>query len=185
MSLRSLHLVLGAIALSGCVAAPRGAFRKGFDPATVQEIAVGTFSSEQGFSSEFLRDVFTQELLRRGVSVKTQPSAARYVLKGTVARFVPERQFMISAGTHNAVIVNRVTEVPGSTVYNVGPVFGLQHEQVVLTNATVGVSARLEDAATGDVLWTGSFSYEALSVETAAQAVARYLVNALFGGTQR
>jgi hypothetical protein len=185
MSVRSVALALGAMMLFGCVAAPRGAFRKGFDPASVQEIAVGAFGSGQGSGGEFMRDLFIQELLRRGMSVKAEPSGARYVLKGVVSRFMPERQFMIYSGTQNAVIVNHITEVPGSMVYNVGPVFGLQSEQVVVSNATVGVSARLEDTSTGDVLWTGSFTYEALSVDTAAQAVARYLVNALFGGASR
>jgi curli biogenesis system outer membrane secretion channel CsgG len=110
---------------------------------------------------------------------------------GTVTGFVPEV---------SQVYMQTVSNVSYNPVYETVPVPGrkkgetrsqrvLSHYDVVTTKdqvpaafqtpASVAFSARLVDAATGEVLWTGSSSSEGGTAAEAANAAAKRLVAAL------
>lgn len=78
-------------------------------------------------------------------------------------------------GAFNAVPTPMGTRTTGTTM---GP--GPQ-QQILISNASVGMTAQMLEAATGNIIWTGAYTYEALDVESAAEGVASNLVASLPG----
>lgn len=171
--------------LTSCVT-PRATFYKSFDPQKVSVIAVGEFKSYSGYTSsgDMVKNLMIEHLLRRGYTVKEQISEdVEYILTGSVTKFLPEKKYLVYTGTDKQQIMigGPLTEISGSYVYNIGSAFGIPNSEVVATNSTVGVSARLIEKKTGNIVWTASFVYEALTVETAADIVVNYLITSLTG----
>lgn len=57
---------------------------------------------------------------------------------------------------------------------------GLQ-QQILTSNASVGMTAQMLEVATGNIIWTGAYTYEALDVESAVEGIASNLVGSLPG----
>ncbi len=179
------YVIFVTITLTACVTS-KGTFYKGFDPQKINVISVGEFRPYGGFpsSGEMIRNLVIEHLLKRGYTIKEQDSAeVEYILLGSVTRFLPEKKYLVYTGTdkQQVMIAGPLTEISGSYVYNLGSAFGIPDSNIVATNSTVGVSARLVEKKTGNVVWTCSFVYEALTVETAADIVANYLITSLTG----
>ncbi|MCS7151039.1 MAG: hypothetical protein NZ928_01465 [Endomicrobia bacterium] len=185
MNITKSLVILVVVSFFSCVT-PRGTFYKGFDPQKITIISVGEFKPYGNYisSGELVKNLMIEHLLKRGYIVKEENSAdVEYVLTGSVTRFLPEKKYLVYTGTEKqqVMIGGPLTEISGSYVYNIGSAFGIPDSQVVATNSTVGVSARLVEKKTGNVVWTSSFVYEALTVETAADVVANYLITSLTG----
>jgi hypothetical protein len=179
------YFLLFLISIFSCVT-PRGTFYKGFDPQKLNVIAVGDFKpyGKESSSGEMIKNLVIEHLLKRGYTVKEKDSAdVEYILVGSVTKFLPEKKYLVYMGTdkQQVMLSGPLTEISGSYVYNIGSAFGVPNSDVVATNSTVGVSARLIEKSTGNVVWTSSFVYEALTVETAADVVVNYLITALTG----
>ncbi len=172
----------------GCTT-PRGTFHKEFNPKAISVISVGEFKPYGNFTSsgEMIKNLIIEHLLQRGYTIKEQDSPeVEYILLGSVTRFIPEKKYLVYTGSEKSekqqvVMSGPLTEISGSYVYNLGPAFGLPDSSIIATNSTVGVSARLVEKKTGNIVWTCSFVYEALTVETAADIVVNYLVTSLTG----
>ncbi len=169
----------------GCTLTPRGVFYKDFDPRRISVISVGQFTTSSGNAiSDYVKNLMIQNLLARNFTVKEVNSEdVDYVLLGSVTKFLPEKKFLVYTGTNKQQVMlgGPLTEISGSNVYNIGTAFGVSDGEIVVTNATVGVSARLVEKRTGNVVWSSSFSYEALTADTAAEIVANYLITSLTG----
>lgn len=167
----------------GCGITPKSTFYKNFSLTAQNIISVDQFNSSQDkVAGEYIRDLLIKELLSRNFTVKEINSEdVEYVIAGNVTRFLPEKKFLVYRGENKQQILlsSTLTEISGSNVYNIGSAFGLPDSQIVVTNATVGVSARLVEKKTGNIVWSGSFVYEALTVDTAAEVVANYLITSL------
>ena len=179
------RFVVVTVFLSSCVT-PRGTFYKGFDPQKITVISVGEFKPYGGYpsSGDLIKNLMIEHLLRRDYTVKEQTDEeVEYILTGSVTRFLPEKKYLVYTGTDKQQVMlgGPLTEISGSYVYNIGSAFGIPNSEVVATNSTVGVSARLVEKKTGKIVWTSSFVYEALTVETAADIVANYLITSLTG----
>lgn len=177
--------VLDLIFIFGCVT-PRGTFYKGFDPQKISVIVVGEFKpyGEYVSSGDMIKNLIVEHLLQRGYTVKERDfDDVEYILVGSVTRFLPEKKYLVYTGTDKQQVMlgGPLTEISGSYVYNIGSAFGIPNSDVVATNSTVGVSARLIEKRSGNIVWTSSFIYEALTVETAADVVANYLITSLTG----
>jgi len=173
------------IGIFSCVT-PRGTFYKGFDPQKLSVIAVEDFKpyGEESSSGDMIKNLMIEHLLKRGYTVKEKEAVdVEYVLVGSVTRFLPEKKYLVYMGTDKQQVMlgGPLTEISGNYVYNIGSAFGVPNSDVVATNSTVGVSARLIEKSTGNVVWTSSFVYEALTVETAADVVVNYLITSLTG----
>lgn len=149
-------------------------------------IYVGEFKSyhNYSYSGDMIRDIVIQHLLKRNYVVKnTETEDTEYILVGTVLKFQPEKKYLVYMGENDkqVIVTNALTEINGSYVYKISSAFGLKNAEVVATNSTVAVSAKLIEKKTGKILWSSSFSYEALTVETAAEIVVNYLVTSLTG----
>jgi len=178
--------ILFVISVFTACVTPKGTFYKGFDPQKINVISVGEFKPYGNFpsSGEMLRNLVIEHLLKRGYTIKEQDSPeVEYILLGSVTRFLPEKKYLVYTGTEKqqVMIGGPLAEISGSYVYNLGSAFGIPDSNIVATNSTVGVSVRLVEKKTGNVVWTCSFVYEALTVETAADIVANYLVTSLTG----
>jgi len=165
---------------------PRGTFYKEFDPQKISVISVGEFKPYGNFisSGEMIKNLVIEHLLKRGYTIKEQDSPeVEYILLGSVTRFLPEKKYLVYTGTEKqqVMIGGPLTEISGSYVYHLGSAFGIPDSSIVATNSTVGVSARLVEKKTGNIVWTCSFVYEALTVETAADIVVNYLITSLTG----
>lgn len=169
----------------GCMT-PRGVFYKNFNPQKINIISVGEIKPFGRYetSGEMVRDLIIQHLLARNYTVKEENSSdVEYILLGSVTKFLPEKKFLVYTGTENQQVMlgGPLTEISGSNVYNIGSAFGVPNSEIVVTNATVGVSLRLVEKSSGNVVWSSSFVYEALTSDTAAEIVVNYLITSLTG----
>lgn len=170
-----------------CCVTPKGVFHKDFDIDKLTTIFVEEFKPYNGYpsSGEMIRDLIIQHLLRRKFVVKDlNTEDVKYILSGSVTKFYPEKRYLVyigEEGKDNIIVGSTLTEISGSYVYKISSAFGLKNAEIVATNSVVGVSAKLIEKDTGKILWSSSFTYEALTVETAADVVVNYLVTSLTG----
>jgi hypothetical protein len=171
--------------LAGC-ASPRAAYKAHFDFDHIRSVEVGSFTSAEyaSHSGPAVAGEFMRQLLSAGYTVKTAPQAegVDVVLGGSVIEYQPNRRYLVQNGGGNAgrqvVVVQPPVELGGNNTYNLGPVFGPDETtgHVIVSNATIGVSAHLKDAKTGEVLWSGMYTYEGLDLNTALEGAVRYLL---------
>lgn len=184
MKLFKNFFIFLVIIIFSCIT-PKGTFYKGFDVNKVNTILVGDFKPFANFpsSGDMVRDLVVEHLLKRGYTVKEKDTEdVEYILLGSITKFLPEKKFLVYTGAEKQVMITGpLTEISGNYVYNIGSAFGIPDSEVVATNSTVGVSLRLVEKKTGNVVWTSSFVYEALTVETAADIVVDYLITSLTG----
>lgn len=180
-----LQLLL-IVLLCSCVA-PRSAYKKNYNFADIKTISVGKFSSFKGSgnSGSVVENEFVKQLIELGYSVKiNELSNTDVILSGSVSEYFPNRRFLIresqSNGQQNVVVAEPAVEISGSHVYNLGSAFGLEgNNQIVVSNATVGIYAYIKDIKTGEVVWSNSYAYEGLDLNTALESTVKYLLNSL------
>jgi hypothetical protein len=180
-----LRLIFCILFVSGCVSS-RIAFKPGYDFTKVTTIGLGDFNSFMGYrtSGELVRDAFTRQFIRAGYTVKQSINNVDVIVTGSVTDFSPSKRYLFysgNAGENTQVIVTSpALEISGSNVYNLGTAFGLgTSAQILVSNATAGVTARLIDPGTNEIVWSNSFSYEGLDIQTAVEGVVNHLVKSI------
>lgn len=181
----SVMLISSALIFFGCVT-PRGVFKAGYDFSAIKTIRIDTLTSvaNQPNSGAVAADEFMRQMLSRGYSVKMGSGAADVILTGNVTEYQPNRRYLVQTnqgrGSHRNAVAQQPIELGGSSAYNLGTAFGMdQNNKIIVSNATVGVSAYLKDAHTGEILWSDSYTYEGLDLDTALEGTVRYLLNSL------
>lgn len=181
------YLLLLILFLSNC-AAPRFALRRGYDISKVKSISIGQFLpyKEYPTSADMVRNEFARQLLKHGYVVKFDTNNVDIILTGTVIQFSPSRRYLLYLGEETTaqdktvVITQTAMEISGTNIYSIGSAFGLGGRgQILVSNATIGVTAKLVDSVTKELIWTDSFVYEALDIQTATEAVVNYLLRPL------
>ncbi|MBU2567387.1 MAG: hypothetical protein KJ967_01260 [Elusimicrobia bacterium] len=176
--------------LSGCVSHPRVAIKRGYDISKIKTIGLGRFTNFANYenSGDVARDEFARQLILMGFIVKQSEEGVDAVLEGGISQFAPSKKYLFYAGekqpgvTTQVVVSAPAIEISGSNVYYLGRAFGLRDEsQILVSNATVGISARLIDTATNEIIWTNSFTYEGLDVQMAVENVVNFLVRSITG----
>ncbi|MHB9154807.1 MAG: hypothetical protein ACYC5N_03820 [Endomicrobiales bacterium] len=166
-------------------AVPRAAVKKGFDFSGIRTVRVGSFTSAVSLSNSgaVVANEFIRQLLASGYSVRNDAAGeADAVLEGNVTEYLPNQRYLMQNVRNddpNVVVVQPQfpVEISGSHVYNLGTAFGPGEEsQIIVSNATVGIAAYLKDARTGDILWSSSFTYEGLDLNTALEGTVRSLL---------
>lgn len=162
---------------TGC-AATKTVVKKGYDFSNVKKIAVLKFSGNGG---EALSNEFISQFLASGISVIDRSGTETVDLKtlgvdavisGNVIEFNPSNKLLIFKDKGGIVISDRVYPISGTTVLPTGSAFGLEDANVFSVSASLSVSAKMTDTATGEVVWSDSNSYEALDMNTAVVLVA-------------
>lgn len=183
----TLSVCIVMLVFSSC-AVPRAAVKPGFDFSKIKSVKIGEFSSaaSQPNSGAVIANAFMGELLQKGFVVRTSDSdSADAVLMGNVSEYQPNRRYLIKVDsrqntTAQTVIVQQPIELGGSNTYNLGSAFGLGDDnRIIVSNATVGISAYLKDTRTGEIVWSNSYTYEGLDLNTAVEGAVRYLLGSL------
>lgn len=122
----------------------------------------------------FVTDEFARQLMDRGYRVRVgNPSAGSDVwLQVTISQVIPDKKYLVplqgSLG-NQTLILNPITEVGGRSLYPSGSGAGLQDAQILVSNATLSLSARLISPETQELLWSGSVTYEGLDMDVAVE----------------
>ncbi|MFW6134572.1 MAG: CsgG/HfaB family protein [Elusimicrobiota bacterium] len=175
--------------ISGC--GPKAAFISDYDFSKIERIGVLKFDSSQvNYFSSYdpgyaVADEFVFQFVKRGVKV-VERSRIEQVLKehnlwksgnidpatikemgkilgvdalvfGTVTRYIPDKKRRI------------YIEDPD----------GNMKEEVFMVDAEVGISARMVDVVTGEVVWAGSYSYDSFYIETAVRQAVSAMLDSL------
>jgi len=162
--------------------APRVAIKKGFDFTKIKTIGIGEITPE-GPGSEIVKDEFTREFILMGYNVKRSIKDVDIILSGAITEYSPSKKYLMFIGDNGTtaqtqvIVTQPVMEISGSNVYSLGTAFGLGTKgQIVVSNATAGVTVRLIDPIQNEVVWTYSYSYEGLDIQTAVSSVVSYIV---------
>ena len=75
--------------------------------------------------------------------------------------------------------VNNPILSPGTAQVTPNAAAGTRNAQVASVSAMVGVEAQLTEASSGAALWSGTYSYEAMDMPGAIQAVVGALAQSL------
>lgn len=168
-----------ALSLSGMASAclaPTAVTKPGVDFSRIRNLVV---LEQEREDQRIVTDEFARQLMHRGYSVKIaradDPQAkADAWLQVSVAQFKPDRKFLVQlnkddkGNPRDVLVVNPVTEISGSGVYP-AKAFGLEDAQVLVSNSTVSLSARLLDGVTREVIWSDAVTYEGLDLDAAVQ----------------
>lgn len=183
----STRYFLLAIVLTAC-APTRLAIKPGYDFSQIKKISVEEFSGE-GESGKIVQEEFIRQFLKKGFSVKGTAKEAEtkemvdVLIGGTVTRYLPERKFLVYLGektTDQKIIVYpSLAEISGTSGYAWGRIAGLEGSRILVTNATIGIAAKMVDSKSGEVIWADSYTYEGLDIQTATENVVRYFLRSL------
>jgi len=165
----------------------RLAIKRSYDFSKIKIIGVGAFSGE-GESGGIVQEEFIRQFLRKGFVVKTIKEGEAegeidVLVSGAVVRYQPERKFLVYLGEKTTdqkiIIYPSLTEISGTYGYIWGKIAGLEGSQILITNATIGIAAKMIDLKSSEVIWADSYTYEALDIQTATGNVVRYFLRSL------
>ena len=180
MKMRNLLIIqifFAALFLSGCMTT-RSVVKKNYNFSAIKRVAVLKFSGPGGdaVSNEFIR-----QFLEAGISVVDKTDTVYVqdlkslgvdaVVGGNVVEFNPSSKLLIFKDSGNIMITDRAVPISGTTVLPTVNAFGLEDANVFSVSASVTVSAKMLDAAAGEVIWSDSGSYEGLDINTAIEIV--------------
>ncbi|MDI6757279.1 MAG: hypothetical protein QME32_04575 [Endomicrobiia bacterium] len=173
-------LLVSAMLLSGC-ATPRASYKAGYNFSSIRRIYVEEFKPVTTFenSGAVVRDAFVSEFIRAGYSVTDDASSADAIVGGSVRTYNPEKRYliMLQKPGEQRIVNQNLTEIPGSSIYSFGSAFGLKEDnQIIVSNAIVGISATLRDVGTREVVWSNDYTYEGLDISTTLNGLVRYLI---------
>lgn len=160
-----------SLILTGCFAPLRTVTKPGMDFSKIKNVLVlePTYPEQR-----FVTDEFARQLLARGYRVRVgEPDTQSDVwLQITVSQAVPDKKYLVplkGAWGDRSVVYNAVTEISGRTLYPSGAGPGMDDAQILVSNATVSLSARLIEPGTREMLWSGSVTYEGLDLDVAVE----------------
>lgn len=170
------------------------AIKPGYDFSRVKRIAVLNFDGEKGGAAS---DIFVLGLMNSGFDVversklesilREQRLGASGLLESSTAKNLG-RIFAVDAIVAGSVIQylpaqkRTVFFSPGDTVVITSGLYVVERGDnyvIYLTDAEVGVSARMIDVETGSVVWVASESFRGFSTDSAFQGVLISLVDSL------
>ena len=173
--------------LSGCSTVPTGGIKAGFDFSSIKTIGIGPFapSNSDQSSGEVVSAEFAKQFLQKGYNVKYSRENVDVVLEGNIIEYRPSKKFLFTtpeSDNPNQVTLNQqqIVELSGSNAYSLGSAFGVNdNSKIVVSNATLGISARLVIPATNEVVWTNSYTYEGLDINSAIETTVEYLIRSI------
>lgn len=176
-SLKIYLILLFSLFISGCMST-RSVVKKNYNFSLIRKVAVLKFSGPGGdaVSNEFIRQfieanisvidktdtVYVQDMKALGVDA---------VVGGNVIEFNPSSKLLVFKNNGNMMITDRVVPISGTTVLPTVNAFGLEDANVFSVSASVTISAKMLDAASGEVVWSNSGTYEGLDINTAIEIV--------------
>jgi hypothetical protein len=180
--------------LTGCVS--RAAIKKDYDFTKIKRVGVLSFSSRRAGIGEAIADEFMRQLLMKNINVVERaqlasilqeqdlgtsgyldPATAKkakallgvdVIITGTVTEYSPHNEY-----TYPSTNTTTIRTIKGETKTIERP------SEIVITNAQVGISARMIDVETGSVVWINSYTYDAMDIQTAIEWTVSDLLDSL------
>lgn len=184
---RYLNIFWFFISVCSC-ATSNVAYKRDFNFSEVKAIVVGNFTSapKQPNSGAVVANEFIRQLILAGYTVRTLEDMqdGDVILEGNVTEYLPNQRYLVQGDDANledkTIIIQTPIELSGKGVYSVGTVFGLKEgNKIIVSNATVGISAYIKDTRTGTIIWSNKYVYEGLDLNAAVESSVRYLVRTL------
>lgn len=183
------------LVLAAC-ASPRAVIKKDYDFASVKTVKVGSFAADAEYSNSgsAVQSAFIRQLLAKGYRVKVDRNAETdVIIEGSITTYAPDKKYLVRLPEedrfHNrrdtryvqpVIYTSDITEISGSTMYDLGPAFGLgEPNKIMASNATVGVYAYMSDTKTGEIVWSDSYTYEGLDLSSALDGAVKYILRSL------
>lgn len=199
-----LTFLSGLLFIQGC--AERVAILRGYDFTKIKKVAILDFSAADPVSGKIVADEFARHFLAKGIEVSDREVVKKFlaeespekdnylkrirdsfgieaIVRGTVTEYAPDQNYLVFLGTQNSTgvnIINPITPIGGKSVYGQGTAFGLPNSQIITVNASIGVSVSLIDTLTAQVVWSNSYTYEGLDINTAVESLVTYLLKSLY-----
>jgi hypothetical protein len=183
---RHVTAVLSGLILfsTGCSTIPRGGVKAGFDFSKIKTIGIGSFAPSN-YTGDAVSAEFAKQFLQRGYVVKYSRENVDVILEGSVTQYSPAKKFLFTTSesdSPNQLTVNQqqVIELSGSNAYSMGTAFGLNDKsKIVVSNSTIGMTARLVVPGSNEVVWTNSYNYEGLDINSAIETTVDYLIRSI------
>jgi len=168
--------LLGVLLVGAGCAGQKAEVKPAFDVSKIKRISVGAFD---GAGGQAVADEFVRELVGTGIEVTDVHHPGDATLKGRVTLYKSQDALMIFLGSTSLVapggqtvtVDNPIVSPGGAQGLPDGSLLGVHNAQMASIQAVVGVQAQLLESGTGKLIWTGAFSYEALDLQGALQAV--------------
>ncbi|MEI7904546.1 MAG: CsgG/HfaB family protein [Candidatus Firestonebacteria bacterium] len=148
---------LTAVMLLASACAVKYTMKKDYDFSKIKRIAVINFSDNSGFrnSGEVVADEFVMQMIGKGYNVIERNKIEVLLRERQIADLSDYKQIGRLLGV-DAIITGSVIkyhENMEQTVYFTDST-GKMTSQIIMTQAEVEISARMIDAATGEIVWT-------------------------------
>ncbi len=176
-----------ALVAAGCYT-PRVAMKPGASFSAIASIAL---IEQDRVERQNVTDEMARQLIRRGYSVRVLPDRSKLApesvwMQVSVTQYTPDKKYLVQLnddahghGRRDVVVLNSVTEVSGRGLYpSISPP-GMDDAQILVSNATVSLSARLMEQGTGEILWSGAVTYEGLDLDAAVEGSVASLLKQL------
>jgi curli biogenesis system outer membrane secretion channel CsgG len=174
-----------AAVFSGC-GTTKAAVKANYDFSAIKKVAVLRFT---GTGGDTVSGQFIGQFLEQGVGVVDRTDlefvsdpkslGVDAVVSGNVTEFNPSSKLLVFKDQGKVVISDRVYPISGTTVLPTANAFGIDDANVFTVSASVAVSAKMIDTATGEVVWAASRSYEGLDVNVAVDIVVGEFIKSL------
>jgi hypothetical protein len=178
------------LVISAC-ASHQAVIKPDYDFSSIRSVRVGRFTSNTDYSNSgsVVQNAFIRQLLAKGYNVKAGREAeADVIIRGSVTTYTPDKKYLIrlpeddgfGRGMYPVIYTSDITEISGSTMYDLGPALGLNEpNKIMASNATVGIYAHMEDSLTGEIVWSDSYTYEGLNLESALDGAVKRILRSL------
>ncbi|MEW6041453.1 MAG: hypothetical protein AB1633_08030 [Elusimicrobiota bacterium] len=193
MTVKKTKLLISILLISifsiGC-ASRRAAFKPGFDIKKIRTIGLGKFGDFGSYpgSGGAVRDEFTRQLIRAGFNISEEDKGVDVILSATLTQYIPEKRYLFYSpkteeGKQTIKIIPPL-EIGGTGVYSLGSSIGPGGEEgrILVSNAVAGISARLLDPVTNEVIWTDSYTYEGFDIRGSIEICVNFLLKPLILG---
>ncbi|MDR1195964.1 MAG: hypothetical protein LBL00_05760 [Endomicrobium sp.] len=177
--------------MSAC-ASPQAVIKPDYDFASIRSVRVGRFTSNTDYSNSgsVVQNAFIRQLLAKGYNVKAggREAESDVIIRGSVTTYTPDKKYLIrlpeddgfGRGAYPVIYTSDITEISGSTMYDLGPALGLNEpNKIMASNATVGIYAHMEDSQTGEIVWSDSYTYEGLDLASALDGAVKRILRSL------
>ncbi|GAF75529.1 unnamed protein product [marine sediment metagenome] len=193
--LNKVFLLFLAVTFTACTffigCGPKVAIRKDYDFKKIVRVGVLKFDSSQVQylpsydPGNAVADEFVFQFIDRGVKV---------VERSRIENIIKEHNLWKS-GNIDPATIKEMGKILGVDALIMGTVtryipdkknriyikdnHGKMQEEIFLVDAEVGISARMVDVVTGEVIWAGSYVYDSFYAETAIRQVVSAILNSL------
>lgn len=169
-----LLFILSLVILSSC-ALRSSVLRSGYDFSKIKKIAVLDFKSAdfQPISGHMASDIYIKYLLHEGYNV---------IERIELDSILREHDIVFS-GAMDPKQIKKIGKLTGVDAFVAGSVLQFVPEiyvyatgKIEFTAAQVGITARMIDVESGQVLWTGSNAYDGMNTQVASEYLIASLV---------